>query len=102
DASELSALNPGLTNGSANPSTVEVVLVPVEQEQVVLAELSAPAPQAPAGDSQYLVQRGDSLSAIAARHSISVAELRQHNGLRGDTIQVGQTLEIPRRSLAAR
>lgn len=105
DAAELTSLNPGLTNGSANPSTVEVVLVPVEQEELILAELSAPAPQtapAPAGDSQYLVQRGDSLSAIAARHSISVAELRQHNGLRGDTIQVGQTLEIPHRSLAAR
>jgi membrane-bound lytic murein transglycosylase D len=102
DNAELAALNPGLTNGSASPATVDVVLVPIELEEAVLAELSAPAPTAPNDGSQHLVQRGDSLSAIAARHGISVAELRQHNGIRGDVIHVGQTLEIPRRSLAAR
>lgn len=101
-SAELSALNPGLTNGSASPATVDVVLVPIEQEEAVLAELSTPAASEPADAGHYLVQRGDSLSAIAYRHGLSVAELRQHNGLRGDAIQVGQTLDIPHRSLASR
>lgn len=98
---ELAALNPGLTNGSASPAAVEVVLVPVEHEETVLAELSAPTP-ASTDDSQHLVQRGDSLSAIATRHGITIAELRRHNGLRGDVIHAGQVLNIPRRSLASR
>lgn len=102
DRAELVALNPGLTNGNASPATAEVVLVPIEHEETVLAELSAPASTPSADGGQYLVQRGDSLSAIASRHGISVAELRQHNGIRGDVIQTGQTLEIPRRSLASR
>ncbi|MBA2777455.1 transglycosylase SLT domain-containing protein [Billgrantia kenyensis] len=102
DNQELTALNPGLTNGSASPATVDVVLVPVEQEELVLAELSAPAPSSHTDESQYLVQRGDSLSAIAARHGVSVGELRRHNGLNGDIIHAGQTLQIPQRSLAAR
>ncbi|MGQ4876945.1 transglycosylase SLT domain-containing protein [Billgrantia sp. LNSP4103-1] len=102
EPSELIALNPGLTSGSASPATVDVVLVPTAQEEAVLAELSTPATTPAANADQYLVQRGDSLSAIAARHGISVGELRQHNGLSGDVIQVGQSLAIPRRSLAAR
>ncbi|MCC5882054.1 MAG: transglycosylase SLT domain-containing protein [Halomonas sp.] len=102
DSAELTALNPGLTNGSASPATAEVVLVPIEQEEAVLAKLSSPAASEPAEAGHYLVQRGDSLSAIASRHGLSVAELRQHNGLRGDVIQVGQTLDIPHRSLASR
>ncbi|MCE8015180.1 transglycosylase SLT domain-containing protein [Halomonas sp. MCCC 1A17488] len=102
DQDELAALNPGLTNGSASPATVDVVLVPVEAEETILAELSAPASSTPADGERYLVQRGDSLSAIASRHGISVAELRRHNALAGDVIHAGQRLEIPRRSLAAR
>ncbi|MCE8019116.1 transglycosylase SLT domain-containing protein [Halomonas sp. MCCC 1A11036] len=103
DREELVALNPGLTNGSASPATVDTVLVPIEQEEAILAELSSPASRsAPAAGERYLVQRGDSLSAIASRHGISVAELRQYNGLSGDIIQIGQALDIPRRSLAAR
>lgn len=102
DQAELTALNPGLTNGSASPATVDVVLVPIEQEEAILAELEAPTPSTPREGERYLVQRGDSLSAIAGRHGISVAELRRHNGLDGDVIQTGQQLEIPRRSLAAR
>ncbi|MCG6657174.1 transglycosylase SLT domain-containing protein [Halomonas campisalis] len=101
--SELAALNPALSNGSAHPSTSEVVLVPAEYEEVVLARLNTPTTEpSPGGAEQHLVQRGDSLSSIASRYGISVAELRQHNGLNGDVIQEGETLEVPRRSLASR
>jgi N-acetylmuramoyl-L-alanine amidase len=46
-------------------------------------------------DRQYVVTRGDSLSLIAQRHNVSLSQLRSANSLRGDTIQVGQTLSIP-------
>lgn len=44
--------------------------------------------------STYTVRRGDSLSAIASKHGMSVATLKAKNGLRSDTIQVGQTLKL--------
>ena len=43
----------------------------------------------------HVVGAGDTLSEIAQRYQVSVNSLRQHNGLRGNTIHVGQELTIP-------
>jgi membrane-bound lytic murein transglycosylase D len=46
--------------------------------------------------SQYRVQRGDTLGAIASRFGVSVASLQRANSLpRADRIHVGQVLEVP-------
>jgi len=42
----------------------------------------------------YSVKRGDNLGSIARRHGVTVAQLRQLNGLRGDRIYAGQRLRI--------
>lgn len=42
----------------------------------------------------YRVRSGDVLGTIAQRHGVSVRELREWNGLRGDMIRVGQKLYI--------
>lgn len=47
------------------------------------------------GDKEYVISRGDTLSAIARRHDVSVQALLQVNGLQDHRIQVGQTLRIP-------
>ena len=44
---------------------------------------------------QYIVSRGDSLSIIADRYNVSLAQLKAANGLHSNTIQVGQKLTIP-------
>ena len=44
---------------------------------------------------QYTIARGDTLSGIAQRFNVSVADLKSYNGLRGDRIMVGKTLKIP-------
>lgn len=45
----------------------------------------------------YVVQRGDTLPGIARAHNTSLERLRQANpGLKGDTIQVGQVLNLER------
>jgi membrane-bound lytic murein transglycosylase D len=44
--------------------------------------------------TQYVVQRGDSLSKIATRHACTVEELRSWNSLKDSVIQPGQTLKI--------
>ena len=57
---------------------------------------TAQAPQATGpGTGEYIVQEGDTLSAIAELHGITVDELMQANGLNETTIFVGQTLLIP-------
>ncbi|MBL4820277.1 MAG: N-acetylmuramoyl-L-alanine amidase [Gammaproteobacteria bacterium] len=43
----------------------------------------------------YVVKRGDSLSRIAQRFRVSLNQLKLANSLRGNVIQIGQTLTIP-------
>ncbi len=45
--------------------------------------------------ADYLVQRGDTLWAIANKYGITVQELMRANGLNSDLILVGQTLTVP-------
>lgn len=47
------------------------------------------------GRMEYRIQRGDTLSAVARRNQVSVSELKRINGLAGDHLVVGQTLQIP-------
>ncbi|UZJ43027.1 N-acetylmuramoyl-L-alanine amidase [Marinimicrobium sp. C6131] len=48
------------------------------------------------GDArEYTISRGDTLSAIARQHNVSVDAIRRENGLNGHVIQVGQVLKIP-------
>jgi N-acetylmuramoyl-L-alanine amidase len=52
-----------------------------------------------AADSQreHVVRRGDTLSHIAQRYGVSMANLRKCNNLRTDRLLVGKTLTIPSR-----
>ncbi|MDH4030498.1 MAG: LysM peptidoglycan-binding domain-containing protein [Chromatiales bacterium] len=43
-----------------------------------------------------MIVRGDTLSDIASRYSVSLRALRRHNGIKGDRIRIGQVLQIPR------
>ncbi len=45
--------------------------------------------------TEYIIARGDTLSAIAQRFNVSVFQLQQANNLNGHVIKVGQTLKIP-------
>ena len=49
----------------------------------------------PIAMSNYIVVKGDTLSKIAARHGISIRELKAMNNLNRDLILVGQNLRIP-------
>ncbi|WP_419584421.1 LysM peptidoglycan-binding domain-containing protein, partial [Thiolapillus sp.] len=45
--------------------------------------------------AKYVIRRGDTLSAIAQRHRVSIADLRSENRISNDRIRVGQVLKIP-------
>ena len=49
----------------------------------------------PLAISEHTIQRGETLSEIAARYSVSLANLRSANNLSSDKILVGQVLKIP-------
>ena len=49
---------------------------------------------ASSGAATYTVRSGDTLSGIAARHGVSVADLKSWNGLTSNNIKVGQKLKV--------
>ncbi|GGY46420.1 N-acetylmuramoyl-L-alanine amidase [Bacterioplanes sanyensis] len=44
----------------------------------------------------YTIRRGDTLSGIAVKNGVAVADLRRANDLKDDQIRIGQTLRIPK------
>ncbi|MGE6606595.1 transglycosylase SLT domain-containing protein [Halomonas sp. NPDC076908] len=94
----LAELNPGLLNGSIDPSSAQTLLVPEEVDAQVLAQLSQgngqALAQAASGDT-HRVESGDSLSAIAARYNIDQQDLIRWNAIdRPGALQPGQLLTL--------
>ncbi|MEK7244136.1 MAG: LysM peptidoglycan-binding domain-containing protein, partial [Thermodesulfobacteriota bacterium] len=44
------------------------------------------------------VQKGDTLSALSLKYGISVTEIRKINGLKNDTLKIGQRLQLATRN----
>ena len=62
---------------------------------------TTPAEPAGAGGEQtYTVKSGDNLTKIATAHGVTVKALRAANGLKTDSIKVGQKLKIPAKASA--
>jgi peptidoglycan endopeptidase LytE len=53
-----------------------------------------------AGDQTYAVKSGDNLTKIAVQHGTTLKALRAANGLKTDSIKVGQKLKIPAKAAA--
>ncbi|MDA0977666.1 MAG: N-acetylmuramoyl-L-alanine amidase [Proteobacteria bacterium] len=49
----------------------------------------------PADGVTHVIESGDTLSEIASRYRVSFQRLKEINGLRSDTIRIGQKLKIP-------
>ncbi|RHW23017.1 N-acetylmuramoyl-L-alanine amidase [Pseudomonas jilinensis] len=64
-----------------------------------LAALRAEGRLQAQGPREHTVVRGDTLSMIATRYSVSLASLRQANNLTNDQIRVGQVLKVPAGSM---
>lgn len=96
--SALTELNPGLLNGSIDPRSAQTLLVPEEVNSQALAQLAHGNSQAIAqidSTDTYRVERGDSLSAIAARYNIDQQDLIRWNALdRPGQLQPGQLLSV--------
>lgn len=102
---ELADLTTGLTAGSSL-MVGQKINVPLheaenkpetkQEEKATAAKAETAVPEASYKTENYRVQRGDTLSSIAAQSKISLTELAQLNKLSNSSgLQVGQTLKIP-------
>ena len=58
-------------------------------------QIALSARRAPSVPVSHVIARGDTLSEIAERYNVSLADIRRANQLRNDRIRVGQKLRIP-------
>lgn len=95
DIAELVALNPGLNRHLTPPGGPHHLMVPINKADAVAAVLPTVNGREVVTSKEVVVQRGDTLSALALRHDVSVDTLRETNGLNGDHLSVGQRLRLP-------
>jgi len=80
----------GLKSSALKPSQILVIPFP-ESGKTAKARLSkSPSLR----NEDYIVRKGDTLSAIARKVRVSVDDLRQFNRLRGDALKIGQRLTL--------
>ncbi|WP_180006724.1 MULTISPECIES: LysM peptidoglycan-binding domain-containing protein [unclassified Acinetobacter] len=100
---ELAALTPGLTAGSSllvgQRINVPVSDSKAEAKTETAAESRRAVPSTSTAEiktENYTVQRGDSLSSVAAQSKMSLADLAALNQISTNTgLRIGQTLKIP-------
>jgi len=102
---ELADLTSGLTSGShlmvgqkinIPLQDVDTKLDSKQEEKSSPVKVDAPVVEPSYKTESYRIQRGDTLSSIAAQSKISLTELAQLNKLSNSSgLQVGQTIKIP-------
>ena len=82
-------------NGLSNPD----VLYVGQELRVPAGRGAAQTTTKPSGSIKkggtYTIQKGDTLSEIALAAGVTIADLRELNGINGDVIMAGETLDIP-------
>lgn len=89
---EFLALNPGFTKRYTDPNGPHQLLIPVENEQKFLEKLAELPADKRVPVVSYRVRKGDSLKSISRRYGMSIAELRDINQLKANSVKPGQEL----------
>jgi len=92
----LFTLNPGYNRWATSPDGPYRVVLPVAGAELLEASLEKIDASTLMRWDQVVVQNGDTLSGISARHQVPVPVLRSSNDLNGDLIRAGQKLRLPR------
>jgi phosphate transport system substrate-binding protein len=97
-----------LNLGSTAPSQAEIAKAEAERNQAIakaaaskkktseprVAAKAAAAAKPTKAVQIYTVKPGDTLYSIAKKHNADIAKVRQWNGLKGDSVKLGQTLKV--------
>ncbi|MEM7008401.1 MAG: LysM peptidoglycan-binding domain-containing protein [Thermodesulfobacteriota bacterium] len=108
-STKLVELNPSLIHKATPPGGPYPIHVPVgyasiaNQKSQQIASLTNVNPNIAkrSGTFRYKVRRGDTLGGIARKYRTSVSKIKRTNGLKSNTIRVGQRLKIPGKSAPA-
>ena len=92
----LFGLNPGFSRWATSPTGPWRIVLPIEGAEKLENYLLSDASPTLMKWDQVLVENGDTLSGLAARHHVPVSVLRSTNDLKSDMIRVGQKLRLPR------
>jgi LysM repeat protein len=85
-----------LTPGSFAPPTAAAGATSRPPTAASQPPAAAPTVVRPAGETTYVIQRGDTLAKIAARYGVTVKQITDLNGIKNpNMIVVGQKLRIP-------
>jgi hypothetical protein len=88
----------GGPTASAEPSSAAVIATPSPRptpRATPTTDPSASPSASPAFRTTYKVKKGDTLAAIASRFGTTTAKIQTLNGLKSNTLKVGQVLKIP-------
>ena len=92
----LFSLNPGFSRWATSPAGPWRVVLPLKGAEKLERYLESNSPNTLMKWDQVIVENGDTLSGLAARHHVPVSVLRSSNNLDSDLIRVGQKLRLPR------
>jgi len=79
------------------PGDLSAAPAPVKRPSAPAAPAAKPAGEPIVEGTSYVIQRGDTLSGIAKRSGLTVAELKAANALENNVIIAGKSLTIPKK-----
>ncbi|MCO8167462.1 LysM peptidoglycan-binding domain-containing protein [Pseudomonas sp. 21LCFQ02] len=94
DEDELIQLNPAFKK-RLTVDGPQHLLVPTSKAQLLAANLPNLQPAELMQWQHHRVRRGDTLDSLAKRYQVSVSSLKGNNQLSGNSLKVGQSLNIP-------
>ena len=83
------------------PDNAEAAGGDISAAGFALPALAAALQQSAATVARYTVRRGDTLSSIAQRHNLTMAQLASRNGIRNGKVRIGQTLIVSEAAVRA-
>lgn len=92
----LFSLNPGFSRWATSPQGPFRVVLPIQGASKLTDRMASASPPSLMKWDQVVVQNGDTLSGLAARHHVPVSVLKGTNNLNGNMIKAGQKLRLPR------
>ena len=92
---ELKTYNPGLSRWATSPAGPHRLVVPAEKANKFEEELAKVDTSERINWVRYKIQRGDSISSIAAKFDTQPRFIQNSNGIKGNNIVAGKFLIIP-------
>jgi membrane-bound lytic murein transglycosylase D len=92
---EIRTYNPGFLRASTAPDGPHRLLLPLGSIHPFREKFARLDQRDRLRWTQYKVRKGDTLSAIAQHHGVSVGALKSTNKIKGSMIRIGQVLQIP-------